>query len=162
MKRTTFWLVWAVGGGPLCLAMFMYFFGFSTSVLSHRGELIEKGEHVDNWQLVDSEQQKWESPAKWQLLITLPDDCIDRCMLWQGKLENVVTALGKDQKRVTFIEVSTKPTDGQWTVNAQRQIAPGVWLADPLGNLVLHYQFTHQPEDLLKDLRKLLKISRIG
>ena len=162
MNRTTFWLVWVVGGGPLCLAMFMYFFGFSTSVLSHKGELLEKGEHVTNWQLIDSKQQQWQQPSKWQLLITLPKECAHRCGLWHGKLEKVVTALGKDRDRVTFIEVATTPTEGKWTASAQYRIEPGVWIADPLGNLVLHYQFDQQPEDLLKDLRKLLKISRIG
>jgi len=42
------------------------------------------------------------------------------------------------------------------------RIGEGVWVVDPNGNLVLRYNLAQPPEDLLKDLRRLLKVSRIG
>ncbi|MEO8675825.1 MAG: hypothetical protein ABI569_09610, partial [Casimicrobiaceae bacterium] len=39
---------------------------------------------------------------------------------------------------------------------------PGIWLIDPLGNLVLYYPADPDIKGLAKDLTRLLRASRIG
>ncbi|HEY6599214.1 MAG TPA: hypothetical protein VIZ30_07875, partial [Pseudomonadales bacterium] len=38
----------------------------------------------------------------------------------------------------------------------------GVYIADPLGNVVLRYEFRDAGKPVLDDLKKLLKVSHIG
>jgi hypothetical protein len=37
-----------------------------------------------------------------------------------------------------------------------------IWIADPLGNLVLSYPRDTDPRGMIADLKKLLKLSHIG
>jgi hypothetical protein len=41
-------------------------------------------------------------------------------------------------------------------------LAPQLWIVDPLGNLVLRYPPETNGKDVLNDLRQLMKISNIG
>jgi hypothetical protein len=47
-------------------------------------------------------------------------------------------------------------------MEASDALAPGVWVVDPLGNLVLHYGQAYEGKAVLTDLRRLLKASRLG
>jgi hypothetical protein len=38
----------------------------------------------------------------------------------------------------------------------------GLFLVDPLGNLVMYFQPTLDPRDMVDDIKHLLKLSRIG
>ena len=38
----------------------------------------------------------------------------------------------------------------------------GVFIADPLGNVVLYYEFSQAGGPVLDDLKRLLKVSQIG
>ena len=40
--------------------------------------------------------------------------------------------------------------------------ADSVWLVDPLGNMILRYPPGYEPRGLLKDIKRLLKLSKIG
>ena len=44
----------------------------------------------------------------------------------------------------------------------QRDMPVGIYIIDPLGNLVFFYPVDAPPEDVLKDLKRLLKVSQIG
>lgn len=157
MNRATFWLVWAVGGGPLLLAVSMYFLGlFLPEERQHGGELLS-GQHITAWQLqgLEADQQ-----PHWKLLFTIPERCdVDCEQLW-AKLSNLHIALGKDRERVQLWRIS--PQDGDIHTTQLAQLGEAIWIVDPLGNLVLRYRPGEFPEHLLRDLRKLLKISRIG
>ena len=55
--------------------------------------------------------------------------------------------------------------DGQLLrqIEAVRHAAePAIMLVDPLGNLMMSFPQSMDPRDILKDLKKLLKISQIG
>lgn len=63
-------------------------------------------------------------------------------------------AAGPDLDALTRLFAWPSGTDGRWTGR--------VYLVDPLGNLMMLYEPGSDPKDLLQDLRKLLKASRIG
>lgn len=48
------------------------------------------------------------------------------------------------------------------TEQARTDLAPPMWIIDPLGNLILQYPPAADPELFRKELRKLLQNSRIG
>ncbi|MFP6814615.1 MAG: hypothetical protein VB949_02960 [Pseudomonadales bacterium] len=57
------------------------------------------------------------------------------------------------RKRYPELTILTGGTDG---------LAAGVYVVDPLGNLVLWYSLADAGEPVLDDLKRLLKVSQIG
>ncbi len=105
---------------------------------------------------------------QWQIITFVPSQCAPSCQAHLQQLQQVHVALGRERPRVHPIAFSDAPLsapDGV-TVVVQPQLQPllpelAVVIVDPLGQWVLHYQ-TDELSGLLKDLRKLLKLSRIG
>ncbi|WP_293265662.1 hypothetical protein [Neptunomonas sp.] len=162
MNRLSFWLIWLFGAGPMLLAVFLYFSGFSPSSSSQRGELLPPGVTLSDWELIDPTGEKRDANGQWQLLLISKAPCIERCAFWQQQLPQVNQALGKDKDRVIWSLVAENSNKNALN-NAQ--LIPDenvIWLADPNGNLVLQYSLKQTPKDLLKDLKRLLKVSRIG
>ena len=159
-NKVTFTLIWVVAVVPLVIAMFMYYSGMlrpSNSV--NQGELLQS-QSLNQWQLT-FENQAWKADGQWQILHTLPRKCeSQKCRTWQQGLPSVVKLLGKDSTRVVIHQVGSVNT--MWQTKKLGQLGEAVWLADPLGNLVLRYSPDLEPKQLLKDLKKLLKISGIG
>lgn len=157
VSRLNFWLIWAVGVVPMLIAMMMYFFGVMLPAdRTHTGELLQ-GEHLHSWQLRSADNS---NKPQWQLLLTTPQDCLQNCDHWWQVLDKVHTALGKDQGRVLLARIESSHSElSQPDFN---RLGAAVWIADPKGNLVLRYSLDEQPKQVLKDLRKLLKVSRIG
>ncbi|MEZ5558570.1 MAG: hypothetical protein R3E86_08525 [Pseudomonadales bacterium] len=42
------------------------------------------------------------------------------------------------------------------------RLRPGIYIVDPIGNLVLRYEYAAAGKPVLEDLKKLLKVSQIG
>lgn len=156
MSKFSFWLVWTVGVVPMLVAFFMFFTGVMIPEQRvHSGTLLSD-KHIDDLNLVRGEQKQ----RKWQLLFTKQQDCMERCDQWSKVLTNLHTALGKEQGRVELRYVDQNAT----TLNSNEfgKLGTAIWVVDPLGNMVLRYQLSDEPSLILKDLRKLLKMSRIG
>jgi hypothetical protein len=54
------------------------------------------------------------------------------------------------------------PAQGVSPELARQELAPPMWIIDPLGNLILQYPPVADPELFRKELRKLIQNSRIG
>ena len=54
------------------------------------------------------------------------------------------------------------PAQGVSPEQARAELAPPMWIIDPLGNLILQYPPVADPELFRKELRKLILNSRIG
>jgi cytochrome oxidase Cu insertion factor (SCO1/SenC/PrrC family) len=68
-------------------------------------------------------------------------------------LNNFHTAIGRERDRVAVSEMPAEAT------------VPGsaaIWLVDPLGNVVLKFDPAVNPTLILNDLKKLLKLSKVG
>jgi hypothetical protein len=50
----------------------------------------------------------------------------------------------------------------QQMISSGKQVHDNIFLVDPLGNLMIAFPQTLDPRDMLKDMKKLLKISTIG
>jgi hypothetical protein len=50
----------------------------------------------------------------------------------------------------------------QHLTGALTELEEGIYLVDPIGNLVLFYPLTDAGQPVLDDLKKLLKLSQIG
>lgn len=162
MRKGTFWLVWGLGFGPLLLATLMYWSGLGVpDGRTHHGQLLADGSSVDDWQLLGQDGRRWQGPQQWQLLLTAPGDCSD-CALWLERLPNLWTAIGKERDRVDWHLVSVTPLPDALVSKRVAELGPGLWVVDPLGNLVLRYDLSVTPQGVLEDLRKLLKLSNVG
>lgn len=159
--RRTFWLIWIVALFPVIAAVLMYFSGALTPERTiNRGELLTD-QTLSQWQLTD-QGEPWIQVKQWKVLQTKQDQCQGKnnCQRWQQALPKVVARLGKDSDRVSIFAVSA--AQDELSSPKLEALGDAIWLVDPLGNIVLRYPLSMQPEDLLKDLKKLLKLSGIG
>jgi hypothetical protein len=169
----------AVFAAPLVLALAVHGRpGWQPEGRSEHGELLHPLRALDAPALADVDGQPLADPwrGRWTLLYRSADGCTDECrglmnMLWricraqadgQGRLQRVLAldVLPADKARVLResdpgLRVTLTP--GDWSLPAG-----SVYLVDPLGNLVLRYSPGFDPEGLAADLKRLLRVSRIG
>lgn len=113
-------------------------------------------------------------PQGWKLLAWIPGECDKECEALMYGLKQVKTALGRETERTQVVALGQTQASGvEFEIKAVDKPLPyhsnTALIVDPLGNLVLQYQgFKTQDEavalsrDILADLKKLLKYSRIG
>ena len=98
-------------------------------------------------------------------------------------LRQINTALGKDMNRLQrilihdqnvkypsnlkelypgMILIYDKPNNLHGIIDTISENQSSIFLIDPLGNVILKYNEEFQGKKLLKDIKKLLKLSRIG
>ncbi|ODS05072.1 hypothetical protein [Vibrio scophthalmi] len=118
---------------------------------------------------------------RWQLAYVMPEVCDSLCLEQLYLLKQSHTALGKYQQRVEPVVLVRERSDQQalqdigfstLTINsAFGQVVGGFEyvIVDPRGQLVMRYpkvdsqdNLVAQSKGLLADLRKLLKLSRVG
>ncbi|MDY8147567.1 cytochrome oxidase biogenesis cluster protein [Vibrio sp. PBL-C16] len=157
---------------PAVIAKVILTQGWYQSGVTNRGELVEP--------YTTLEQLGQESPLKdhgWQLAYVLPNECTEECKQQLYLLQQSHVALGKYQERVVPVVWLTEHSDPievsmlamQMNELVTAKVKPGQMLiVDPLGQLVMSYS-PKPNEDLvllnkgmLADLRKLLKLSRVG
>ena len=129
-----------------------------------------------------------ETPV-WRILYVLPESCEQKCKNALYSLNQIWEASGREKDRVIPTVIKTQNSDAAALADiserthiqvvqsdtkkltASFQVADPEWLfiSDTLGNVILRYPLsTEQQEavmksrDVLADLRKLLKLSRIG
>ncbi|NTS76522.1 hypothetical protein HR060_06530 [Catenovulum sp. SM1970] len=120
--------------------------------------------------------------GKWLLLYGHHSDTCDQsCQNALSGMNNVRLALGRELDRVEAVLVSSasvKQTDSNGQINYlsdkaltnfSYQNESAIFIADPLNNVMLKYPISHDAKqsilvarDLLKDLKKMLKLSKIG
>ena len=61
-----------------------------------------------------------------------------------------------------LILINNEPRDLHIMINKISNNESAVLLVDPLGNVILKYRDDFNGKKLLKDLKKLLKLSRVG
>jgi cytochrome oxidase Cu insertion factor (SCO1/SenC/PrrC family) len=124
----------------------------------------------------------------WTLVSVDSTACRDRaCEAQLIKMRQARLALGKDMGRVQRLYAALEmpqsarlselqrahpglhiaQVNQQWLTpfkldSAGTEEASGVYLVDPEGRLMMHYSQDAQAEGILKDLQRLLKISKIG
>lgn len=120
--------------------------------------------------------------GRWSLIYAQSGDCPDPCVGDLNRLNQVRLRLGRDRDRVRLVllidgappalpaaaEVTvallTGPAGDRWREALEHwPLAEGaVFVADPLGNLLIRYSPDVEQADLLDDLERLLDVSQIG
>ncbi|NOH69480.1 cytochrome oxidase biogenesis cluster protein [Vibrio rotiferianus] len=157
---------------PAIIAKVVLSQGWYETGVTNRGELVDP--------YITLEQLGQPSPLEekgWQLAYVLPSECKEQCQQQIHLMQQSHIALGKYQERVVpVIWTSEEANDVDQSIVvmqmndalSSRVKAGQVLIVDPLGQLVMSYtpeaneDLVRLSKDLLADLRKLLKLSRVG
>ena len=172
---------------PVILAKLALDNNWFNEAATNRGELLSP--LLDFKPILEQSDQSSSDEPKWHVLYVLPEACDEKCENALYSLNQIWIALGKESDRMSSIVISTPDsdpvkvgelmthetlnllkTDNNNVKKVFKDVATdGIFLADTLGNIMLRYptnlekqQAVMQSRDILADLRKLLKLSRIG
>ncbi|GAC16299.1 hypothetical protein [Aliiglaciecola lipolytica] len=166
---------------PVVLAYLALTFDWFNKASTNKGELISPP--LDISSVLD------EREPLWRLLFVMPEECSQGCENALYSMNQIWIALGKDSDRVEPLVLTQQNSAKIENTETQRHpnirvlktdsqnvnevfkdgAANGIFIVDTLGNVILKYPLKQQQEDaiqqsrdILADLRKLLKLSRIG
>jgi hypothetical protein len=167
---------------PVILAKLALDNNWFTQAATNKGELLQPSLDMSNL-LLEHDSKKWK------LLYILPAQCDVSCENAIYSLTQLHNALGKEQDRAESIVIALEDSDAkaiaamagnrhlrvltsdQQSVNQvfQQLTTNGIFIADTLNNIILRYPTQIDPQqavlhsrDILSDMRKVLKLSRIG
>jgi hypothetical protein len=159
---------------------------------AQHGELLDPAQPLADLRFTSLEGLSLDAAAFrgfWALIHTASAaECSPSCQTALYDMRQVRLALGRDLERVkTLVLLDGSPTDElrQWLAVEHAEMAVGVtdvatqdrlngvfptpgpagewiYLVDPLGNLLMRYPVTVDPSGILKDLKRLLRLSKIG
>lgn len=181
--RAQMLLIASVFFGPLAVATWMYYSGaFLPEGRTNHGTLLEPIVNVVE-KLPASEVGK-QGDGYWVLIYANDGECDDICRQALYTLRQSQKMLGNEMdrlRRVFLHGVSSADTvfltDEHAGLIALRDdslsallknkkpatlSAGGYFLIDPLGNLVMYFEPETNPSDMVGDIKRLLKLSRIG
>jgi len=185
--RRTLLLLALVFLGPMGIAMALYYTGFQwrPQGSTEHGELYQPPRPLPelDLQLLGEGGGNAGLRGKWTFIYAGPGDCATACREALVEMRQVRRALGRDMERVQRLYLVTGgEPDLAWlatehpgldvaaggeATNAVLQAigeapAGSIFLADPLGNLVMRYPAGTGMKGMHQDLQRLLKISTIG
>lgn len=139
---------------------------------TNRGELLSPIVSVGDLQLIARDAKSSMHNGHWWLVTVARDGCAADCEAAIHQLRQLHILLGRDASRVerALVELggaSLEPSLSQYPELAHFSgdrdvLRPGVYIVDPLGNVVLRYDYTDAGKPVLQDLKQLLKVSHIG
>ena len=166
---------------PVILAKLALEMEWFNRAATNKGELLDPILHLNE---IDQPEE-----PKWRVLYVLPSSCAEECNNALFSLTQVWQALGKESDRAESLVITTElsdqsplkdleahqiirllKTDSQ-SVNQVFKDAStdGIFIVDTLGNIILRYPLQKEQQeavlhsrDILADMRRLLKLSRIG
>jgi hypothetical protein len=181
-NRTMLLLLASVFILPVILAKLALDNGWFNQAATNKGVLLTPP--VDMSTLQTSEQQ-----PKWKLLYVLPEICALECENALYSIAQVRSALGKESDRAEVVVIIHEKSNlVQLSLLEEKQnirllntnlkslqqvfkdqSTAGIFIADTLHNVILRYPLQSEQKqavlhsrDILSDMRKVLKLSRIG
>lgn len=131
-----------------------------------------------------------EITGKWTVAYLLPELCSEYCHQNLYNIRQLHVALGKEadrvQRNVWFLPHQDKSLNGfidetypdvaqsivkqegfiqylnPWVDETERAEMGAFYVVDPLGNVMMAYAGDMPPKSIMKDLKRLLKVSKIG
>ena len=167
------------------LAAYLVFLGWRPDHGVNHGELLQT-RALPATQLTDLAGKRFPSDAlhgKWQLVTIQAPSCDQRCQRLLYVMRQVRLTQGENMGRVGQLwllagsgvpeakllaehpqMLVARAADPAWyaAFPVARELSTHVYLIDPLGNLVLRYDTSADPQGMIKDLTRLLKVSQIG
>lgn len=136
---------------------------------TNNGEFVDPPMQVDGLEWLD-QKGALDTNKKWWLWMVV-ETCEADCAKTMHDLRSLHTLLNKEANRVARAlltrdgmsgAVTTEEMDKVELRRTPASLKPGVYIVDPLGNLVLWYPQTTPPKPVLDDLKRLLRLSQIG
>jgi hypothetical protein len=172
--------------GPLAAAAFLYYsdLGWRPAATVERGQLYQPPVQLPDTNLGTSVEQSEQSRlrGRWGLLYVSAERCDADCRDALTIMRQVRLAFGKDMgriARVLLVAGSLPALDAFYEEFPGMVVSPGsesgdiqqliggsvsgeIFISDPQGNLVMRFPPGTSIQDIHKDLKHLLKLSRIG
>lgn len=178
-SKRTFLMMLAVFALPIVLAKLALQFQWLNYGVTNKGQLIEQAITLEQLGI-----NAMEAKSHWLLIVNVPQDCQLDCQQMIQTVYNTYVALGKDKPRSKALALiannytakqHAKLSEQGWlysktTTQANKHLnTTKVYIADPLGNIVLSHTIPQQREEfalfgkqILADMKKLLKYSKVG
>jgi cytochrome oxidase Cu insertion factor (SCO1/SenC/PrrC family) len=139
---------------------------------TNEGEFVSPPVHLADLTLKTGEGAPLEAGESWWLLVNAGDRCEAACTEALHQLRQLHVLLNKEAPRVTRALVADPGFDTssllaeyprmQALKRHGRTLERGIYIVDPIGNLVFRYPMADAGAPVLKDLKRLLKLSQIG
>jgi len=144
---------------------------------TNRGAFVSPPVTVMELDIRDVDGQPLAEGETWWLWVVSDGPCDPACDAALHQLRQLHVLLNKDASRVRRALVRADGEGVQASLDEAlrtnypqlqlltgdlTRVAPGVYIVDPIGNLVFHYDIVDAGKPVLEDLKKLLKVSQIG
>ncbi|WP_016956347.1 hypothetical protein [Catenovulum agarivorans] len=171
------WLLVVVFIAPAIFAWWALKANWFNLAVTNQGVLLQPAISLNNQQLPEQLQNKW-------IISYFVDENCRQCDNAVYLLNQVRAALGKEQARSEIALISTESLSKQTELTQIKLNSTGLaqlvvghfYIIDPLGQIILQYSLEQTPSSvtteleqdkilgkaILADLRKLLKLSKIG
>jgi hypothetical protein len=177
-------LIAAVFLGPLLLAAWLYYGGafMQPEARSNHGQLLEPILNLTDTLPASELHQRQD--GRWVLLFLAPGECGEDCRSGLYTIRQLRLMLGREMDRVARILLhADKALDTVFLANEHQGLitledralsellitkkpdglaAGGYYLIDPQGNLVMYFPSGLAPREIVADIKRLLRLSRIG
>lgn len=186
-RRSQIWILIALFFAPLVVAFLLYYGAWKPSGRTNHGDLIDPPRPLSAAALSSIDGAALDADlfrGKWSLVFIGAGNCDARCREALTLMRQTRLALNDDMLRVQRMFLAKDPCCDQAYLSATHEgliVANGadaagaalsahfpdanggrIYLVDPLGNLMMSYAPEAPPKGLLEDLKKLLRLSRIG
>lgn len=190
-QRRTLALVALLFLAPVAVAFYLYYSGWQAEGDVSHGNLITPARPLPEVSLSgpDGGQSPPVLAGKWSLIYLGDGSCDEQCRRALYVTRQVRIALNQNMDRVQrvflyrgdcceqpyfsseqhgLIALDLDSDAGQVLADAfeptpaPEDFSARIWVADPLGNLMMSYPADTDPKGMIDDLKKLLKLSHIG
>lgn len=171
--------------GPLVLAFIVYYgFDWRPAGSTEHGELLQPPGRLPDIELVSAKGDVAPTTRrKWSLIVIADSGCADECHAVLYETRQVRKALSKERDRTQrilrisgefdralielqhpdlVIVTDDMPAAAELAGSLDSLDREYIYLADPLGNLMMRFPRDSGMKAMHTDLKKLLKLSRIG
>ena len=163
-----------IAAGSLGGSYALYYHTLSEGIwgTTNAGTFVDPPVSLESLALVDVEGAPLKEAGTWWLWVVRSEPCDAACADALHQLRQLHILLNKDADRVRRALVSPAPLphgdlearypDLAYFTGRVGELEPGIYIVDPLGNLVLRYPLDAAGKPVLQDLQRLLKVSQIG
>ena len=179
-SRWELYMIFFIPFGGVALAAWMYFGGqFLPEGRNHKGNMLSPTLTLEAFQSANLNTDLLD--GKWGILVVADGECGDSCKNSLYLTRQAHIALNRNSTRMSRFLVFGAAPQGELQAfldaeheglkvvkGAMPPLSNGseggvrIFLTDPLGNVMLWYNKEHTGKQILKDMEKLLKASRIG
>ena len=166
--------IFAIGGLTLAAASALFYSARSGGVwgTTNHGEFVQPPLTVADLHVADADGGAVTEGETWWLWVMTADACYDDCADAILQLRQLHVLLNKDASRVrralvTRSGVSAPSLMADYPLlkhlrSDSERLKTGIYVIDPIGNLVFWYPLSDAGKPVLEDLKRLLKLSQIG